>query len=128
MYFGEILRELFGKHFEQVWEYSEKISNKMCEVFRKFENFKKNYFQKSNYFTLEKSRIEGHCTKVGLRNPDWSSFAATAHYIDKQSAGSCRSISSTVHIVVVMKKPPMCQIMRFSLYFMNRSIEGRRIG
>ncbi len=31
------------------------------------------------------------------------------------------------HIVVFTKKPPMRQIMRFSLYCMNRPIDGRRI-
>ncbi len=36
--------------------------------------------------------------------------------------------SSCAAFVVVAKKPPMCQSMRFSLYCMNRSIEGRRIG
>ncbi len=32
-----------------------------------------------------------------------------------------------LHIVVVTKKPPMCQIMSFSLYCINGAIEGRRI-
>ncbi len=31
------------------------------------------------------------------------------------------------HIVVVTKKPSMCQIMHFSLYCINGSIEGRHI-
>ncbi len=31
------------------------------------------------------------------------------------------------YIVVVTKKPPMCQIMCFPLYCLNRSIEGRHI-
>ncbi len=35
--------------------------------------------------------------------------------------------SHILHIVVVTKKPLMCRIMRFSLYCMNRSIEGRHI-
>ncbi len=30
-------------------------------------------------------------------------------------------------IVVVTKKPPMCQIMHFSLYYINGSIEGKPI-
>ncbi len=31
------------------------------------------------------------------------------------------------YVVIVMKKAPMCQIMRFSLYHMNRPIKGRHI-
>ncbi len=38
-----------------------------------------------------------------------------------------RSDCRDLHIVVVTKKPPMCQIMRLSLYCMNGSIEGRCI-
>ncbi len=36
-------------------------------------------------------------------------------------------VSRTVQIVVVTKKPSMCQIMRFSLYCINGSIESRHI-
>ncbi len=39
------------------------------------------------------------------------------HHLEKQ----------ILHIVVVMKKPPMCQIMRLSIYYMNRSTEGTRV-
>ncbi len=38
-----------------------------------------------------------------------------------------RSACSFQHIVVVTKKPPMCQIMCSSLYYTNGSIEGRCI-
>ncbi len=38
-----------------------------------------------------------------------------------------RSDFSDLYIVVVTKKPPMCQIMRFSLYCINELIEGKRI-
>ncbi len=31
------------------------------------------------------------------------------------------------HVVIDAKKPPMCQIMRFSLYCINGAIEGRHI-
>ncbi len=31
------------------------------------------------------------------------------------------------HIVVVTKKPPMCQIIRFSLNCINKLIEGKHI-
>ncbi len=37
------------------------------------------------------------------------------------------NILSRYNFVVVTKKPPMCQIMRLSLYCMNGLIEGRRI-
>ncbi len=38
-----------------------------------------------------------------------------------------KDLAIRLNIVVVPKKSPMCQIMRFSLYCINGSIEGRRI-
>ncbi len=37
------------------------------------------------------------------------------------------TVLTQLQIAVVTKKPPMCQIMRFSLYCINGVIEGRRI-
>ncbi len=43
------------------------------------------------------------------------------------SSHSVVSYDYILHIIVVMKKTPMCQIMRFLLYCINGVIEGRHI-
>ncbi len=49
------------------------------------------------------------------------------NFLDSISTGDKSWCFANFHIGVVTKKPPMCQIMRFSLYCVNGLIEGRRI-